>query len=121
MKTVGEKRKPIGSMVKNNDSVQTILDFYEHKKTKPEDFLSSLARNKTGGIISFENNTAKKKVLEHIDVFDKDFSKTLALVHKSRTHLKGKFKLGCARLAEEIVLQHLKKIILELFPMKLMP
>ena len=109
VKTASEKRKPIGSMVKNNDSAQTILDFYEHKKLKPADFLSSLAKNKTGGINSGENNTAKKKVLENIDVLDKDFSRTLALVHKSRTHLNGKFKLGCARLAEEIVVQHLNK------------
>ena len=108
-KKASKKKEPVEPFEKKVDSAATILDFYKSNKLKPAAFLSNLSKNQNGGLGSTENQAAKKEVLEKISVLDKDFSKTLSLVHKSRTHLKGKYKIGCARLAGEIVLQQLSK------------
>jgi len=84
----------------------TLRGYYTSKQSSASKFLSALHKAKKSGFIEID---AEEKALTTINEHDPDLSKTLALLHKSKDHLKGKFHHCCANFAQKVIEDQLKR------------
>jgi hypothetical protein len=86
--------------------ILSLKALYESKKPSPQKFLSNIDKSNFNAFAREE----QKFIIDNIGKIDPNLSTTIGLLHKSRTHLHGKFSHSCAMFAEKLIRSEAKKL-----------